>query len=140
MCLGAFGLKTALLDTTNETCGKTKKMASQKGKPGGGMMKLIRLLLKKRWCWKAWKQGGGKEQYLQAKRNVKRTGFTLQRRLLKRRSFQTPKTWDGMASSKLQNNREKDNHNVVGDKCVKDDSHNLSLDNEAKKVAWKTTL
>ena len=26
---------------------------------------------------------------------------------------------------------------MVGDKCVKDDSGNLSFDNEAKKVAWK---
>ena len=31
----------------------------------------------------------------------------------------------------------KDNQDVVGDKCVKDDSCNLSFDNEAKKVAWK---
>ena len=30
-----------------------------------------------------------------------------------------------------------DNQDVVGDKCVKDDSGNLSFDNEAKKVAWK---
>ena len=31
----------------------------------------------------------------------------------------------------------KDNQDVVGDKCVKDDSGYLSSDNEAKKVAWK---
>ena len=31
----------------------------------------------------------------------------------------------------------KDNQDVVGEKCVKDDSGNLSFDNEAKKVAWK---
>ena len=30
-----------------------------------------------------------------------------------------------------------DNQYVVGDKCVKDDSGNLSFDNKAKKVAWK---
>ena len=30
-----------------------------------------------------------------------------------------------------------DDQDVVGDKCVKDNSGNLSIDNEAKKVAWK---
>ena len=31
----------------------------------------------------------------------------------------------------------RENQDVVGDKCVKDDSGNLSLDDNAKKVAWK---
>ena len=44
----------------------------RKGKPGGGMMKLSAIAEKRR-CWKAWKQGGGREQYLQAKQNAKRT-------------------------------------------------------------------
>ena len=30
-----------------------------------------------------------------------------------------------------------ENQGVLGDKCVKDDSGNLSIDNKAKKVAWK---
>ena len=30
-----------------------------------------------------------------------------------------------------------DNQDVVGDKCVKDDSGNLSIDNKINKVAWK---
>ena len=75
-------LKTALLDTTNETCGITK------GKSGGGMMKLIQLLLKK--------DGVGKRGSREvAKNNTYRPNemqneqFTLQRRPLKRRSFQT---------------------------------------------------
>ena len=63
-----------------------------KGKPGGGMMKLIRLLLKK--------DGVGKRgSRVVAKNNTYRPTyrpnemrneqFTLQRRPLKRRSFQT---------------------------------------------------
>ena len=59
-----------------------------KGKPGGGMMKLIRLLLKK--------DGVGKRgSRVVAKNNTYRPNemrseqFTLQRRPLKRRSFQT---------------------------------------------------
>ena len=38
---------------------------------------------------------------------------------------------------KIAKQLRKGNQDVVGDKCVKDDSGNLSLDNEAKKVAWK---
>ena len=34
-------------------------------------------------------------------------------------------------------NNLKNTKDVVGDKCVKADSGNLSFDNEAKKVAWK---
>ena len=30
-----------------------------------------------------------------------------------------------------------DDQDVGGDKCVKDDSGNLSIDNKDKKVAWK---
>ena len=38
---------------------------------------------------------------------------------------------------KIAKQLRKDNQDVVGDKCVKDDLGNLSFDNEAKKVAWK---
>ena len=38
---------------------------------------------------------------------------------------------------KIAKQLRKDNQDVVGDKCVKDDTSNLSFDNEAKKVAWK---
>ena len=38
---------------------------------------------------------------------------------------------------KIAKQLRKDNQDVVGDKCVKDDSGDLSFDNEAKKVAWK---
>ena len=79
-----------------------------KGKPGGGMMKLIRLLLKK--------DGVGKRGSRVVAKNNK----------------------PGMDDIfKIAKQLRKDNQDVVGDKCVKNDSGNLSFDNEAKKVAWK---
>ena len=84
-------------------------------------MKLIRLLLKKDGVGK----GGSREV---AKNNTYRPNeqFTLQRRLLKRRSFQTLKP--GIDDIfKIAKQLRKDNQDVVGDKCVKDDSGNLSL-------------
>ena len=62
--------------------------------------------------------------------------FTLQRRPLKEKKFSDLKP--GMDDIfKIAKQLRKDNQDVVGDKCVKDDSGNLSFDNEAKKVAWK---
>ena len=71
-------LKTALLDTTNETCGKTKKR-HHKRETWCWNDEVNSAIAEKRWCWKAWKQGGGKEQYLQAKRNAKRTVYTAKK-------------------------------------------------------------
>ena len=105
-----------------------------KGKPDGGMMKLIRLLLKKD-CWKAWKQGGGKEQYLQAKRNAKRTGYTAKKTAEEKKFSDLKSGMDDIF--KIAKQLRKDNQNVVDDNCDKDDSGNLSFDNEAQKVAWK---
>ena len=36
-------------------------------------------IVEKRRCWKAWKQRGSKEQYLQVKRNAKRTVYTAKK-------------------------------------------------------------
>ena len=80
-------LKTALLDTTNETCGKTKKRHHKR----------------ETWWWNdevnsaiGEKDGVGKlGSRVVAKNNnyrpneMRNEQFTLQRRLLKRRSFQT---------------------------------------------------
>ena len=71
-------LKTALLDITNETCGKTKKR-HHKRETWWWNDEVNSAIAEKRRCWKAWKQGGGKEQYLQAKRNAKRTVYTAKK-------------------------------------------------------------
>ena len=66
-------LKTALLDTTNEACGKSKKRHHKRE------YEVNSAIAEKRRCWKAWKQGDSKEQYLQPKRNVKRTVYTAKK-------------------------------------------------------------
>lgn len=38
---------------------------------------------------------------------------------------------------KIKKQLNSDNQDVVGDKCVKDDTCNLSIDNKTQKVAWK---
>ena len=127
-------LKTALLDTTNETCGKTKKR-HHKRETWWWNDEVNSAIAEKRWCWKAWKQGGGKEQYLQAKRNAKRTVYTAKKTAEEKKFSDLKPGMDDIF--KIAKQLRKDNQDVVGDKCVKDDSGNLSFDNEAKKVAWK---
>ena len=106
-----------------------------KGKPGGGMMKLIWLLLKKDVV-------GKRGSKVVAKNNTYRPNemrneqFTLQRRPAEEKKFSDLKP--GMDDIfKIAKQLRKDNQDLVGEKCVKDDSGNLSFDNEAKKVAWK---
>ena len=127
-------LKTALLDTTNETCGKTKKR-HHKRETWWWNDEVNSAIAEKRQCWKAWKQGGGKEQYLQAKRNAKRTVYTAKKTAEEKKFSDLKPGMDDIF--KIAKQLRKDNQDVVGDKCVKDDSGNLSFDNEAKKVAWK---
>ena len=127
-------LKTALLDTTNETCGKTKKR-HHKRETWWWNDEVNLAIAEKRRCWKAWKQGGGKEQYLQAKRNAKRTVYTAKKTAEEKKFSDLKPGMDDIF--KIAKQLRKDNQDVVGDKCVKDDSGNLSFDNEAKKVAWK---
>ena len=92
-------------------------------------------IVEKRRCCKAWKQGGSKEQYLQTKRNVKRTVYTPKKTAgVKKFSDLKP----GMSGVfKILKQLRSDTQGLVGDKCVKDDSGNLCIDNKAQKAAWK---
>ena len=38
---------------------------------------------------------------------------------------------------KIAKKMRKDNQDITGEKCIKDDSDKLSMDDQAKKVAWK---
>ena len=127
-------LKTALLDTTNETCDKTKKR-HHKRETWWWNDEVNSAIAEKRRCWKAWKQGGGKEQYLQAKQNAKRTVYTAKKTAEEKKFSDLKPGMDNIF--KIAKQLRKDIQDVVGDKCVKDDSGKLSFDNEAKKVAWK---
>ena len=65
-----------------------------------------------------------KEQYVQAKRNAKRTVYTA-KKTAEEKKF--PDLKPGMDNIfKIAKQLRKDNQDVVGDKCVKDDSGNLS--------------
>ena len=69
--------KTVLLDTTNEIYGKKKKRHHKRAT--WWQNDEVNLAIAEKMFWKAWKQGGNKEQYLQAKQNVKCTVYTAEK-------------------------------------------------------------
>ena len=73
--------------------------------------------------------------HLQAKRNAKRTVYTAKKTAEEKKFSDLKPGMDDIF--KIAKQLRKDNQDVVGDKCVKDDLGNLSFDNEAKKVACK---
>ena len=102
------------------------------------MMKFIRLFLKKRRCWKVWKKGGGKEQYLQAKRNAKRTVYTAKKTSEEKKFSDLKPGMDDIF--KIAKQLRKDNQDVVGDKCVKDDSVTSLLTTRSRKLLGNNTM
>ena len=109
-------LKTALLDTTNETCGKTKKR-HHRTETWWWNDEVNSAIAEKRRCWKAWKQGDGKEQNLQAKRNAKRTVYTAKKTAEEKKFSDLKPGMDDIF--KIAKQLRKDNQDVVGDNVSK---------------------
>jgi hypothetical protein len=127
-------LKSALLTSTGEICGITKKR-HRKRETWWWNDNVSAAIAEKRRCWKIWKQNGNKEEYLQAKRNAKRSVY-IAKKTAEENKFADLKP--GMNDIfKIAKQMRNDNQDIIGDKCVKDDSGNLSIDIEAKKAAWK---
>ena len=117
-------LKTALLDTTNETCGKTKKQP-HKRETWWWNDEVNSAIAEKRRCWKAWKQGGGKEQYLQAKRNAKQTVYTAKKTAEEKKFSDLKPGMDDIF--KIAKQLRKDNQDVVGDALERGNYRGLKL-------------
>ena len=117
-----------------DTCGKTKKPL-QKRQAWWWNEEVKELIAEKRRAWKLWKHGGDKEIYLHAKRSAKRAVYLAKKNAeASRFSDLKPGPVDIF---KIAKQMRKDNLDVVGDKCIKDDSGNLAISDAAKCTAWK---
>ena len=126
--------KMALLDSAVDTCRKTKKPL-QKRETWWWNEEVKELIAEKRRAWKLWKHGGDKEIYLNAKRRAKRAVY-LAKKNAEASRFSNLKP--GLVDIfKIAKQMRKDNLDVVGDKCIKDDSGNLAISDAAKCIAWK---
>ena len=89
----------------------------------------------KRRCFKLWKAGGSRAAYNTAKRTSNRTVHQA-RSEAEKVALQKidPRSGDVYRLAKQMN---RDNQDVMGEKPVKNDAGQLSLDEEAKKEAWR---
>ena len=126
--------KSAILGATEETCGETKKRNRNRVTWWWDDQVSV-AIAEKRKKWKAWKEGGSKEEYLKAKRSAKKAVYTA-KKAAEDEKFANLKP--GMKEIfKMAKQMKRDNQDVTGEKCIKDDSGNLSIDDAAKKRAWK---
>ena len=77
--------------------------------------------------------GGSKEDYAKAKKVAKRAVFIATRKGLDEKFSNK----DDVALFRIAKQIRKQNQNIVGQKCVKDDDNKLAYSNTAKKNAWQ---
>ena len=89
----------------------------------------------KRKCFKAWKAGGSREAYNAAKRISNRAVFHAKNEAEKAALDNIdPKSADIF---RLAKQLKRDKQDVCGEKPVKNDAGEMSLDEESKRSAWK---
>lgn len=127
-------LKVSLLQVTEQVCGLSSKHQWRK-QTWWWNDSVETAVQEKRRCFKAWKSGGSRAAYNAAKRVSNRAVYhaisEAEKVVLENID---PKTAD---IYRLANQMRRDNQDVMGEKPVKNDAGELSLDDEAKKKAWK---
>ena len=93
------------------------------------------LVKAKRKAWKAWKSGGSCEDYNCAKRNAKKAIF-LAKRAAEDAKFERVIS-NPTEIFKIARQMKSENQDVVGEKCILDDSGKLCVSDEDKKLAWE---
>ena len=127
-------LKTALLESTKESCGLTKK-GTWRHETWWWNEEVDELIKVKRKLWKAWKNGESKENYIRAKRAAKHAVYKAKKNA-EQTKFANLKENDQRVF-KIARQLRRENADVVGEKCVRMDDGRLSYTNEDKKLAWK---
>ena len=126
-------LKTSLLSATEEACGWTSKHKRRETWWWDGLVHDF--VKEKRRRWKIWKEGGDKEPYLVAKREAKKAVYDAKFRAENIKFTHVHR--NDVAIFKMAKQMRKENLDVCGEKCIKDDSGNICMDTESKKNAWK---
>ena len=128
-------LKNNLLEASKDVCGFTKKQHIKR-ETWWWDGEVDRVIKEKRKCWKAWKAGEtSKEPYLAAKRAAKK-GVSTAKNIAEQKRFSDLKVGDNDVF-RLARQMRQTNQDIIGEKCVKDDSGNLSTSDVAKMAAWK---
>ena len=127
-------LKDKFLQATKQVCGVSSNQPWRK-QTWWWNTKVGEAVKEKRRCVKLWKAGGSRAAYNTAKRASNRAVHEAKSEA-ERVTLQKidPKSAD---IYRLAKQMRCDNQDVMGDKPVKNDAGQLSLDEEAKRAAWK---
>ena len=127
-------MKTGLLQTTEEVCGKTRPHRWRR-ETWWWSKEVEKDVSAKRQAFKKWKKGKGKrETYEAAKRTAKHTVHQARQEAEK-------KVFDNVDPKsseiyRIASQMRRENTDVVGDKPVRNDAGELTLNDESKQKAW----
>ena len=127
-------LKDKLLQATKQVCGVSSNHPWRK-QTWWWNNQVEEVVREKRRCFKLWKAGGSRAAYNIAKRTSNRAVHQA-RSEAEKVALQKidPRSGDVY---RLAKQMRRDNQDVMGEKPVKNDAGQLSLDEEAKKKAWR---
>ena len=91
----------------------------------------------KRRLWKSWKQGGSKEDYLEAKRTTRRAVYDAKRTAELERSGNLLREADSAQVFKIAKQMTTTNLDIVGDISVGNDTGDLATSDHGKHLTWK---
>ena len=126
-------LKTNLLKATEETCGISKKGKWHK-ETWWWDDSVNYAVSEKRRLFKIWKKGGSKDDYTLAKKVAKQTVFTAKKKAEKEKLKDIEK--DDITVFRIAKQMMKEKKDIVGEKCIRDDSGKLAYSDNEKTKAW----
>ena len=85
--------------------------------------------------WKLWKAGGSKDKYLDTKRKAQHAVYAAKRNVEKEKFASVKGKKENIFH--VAKRMRSENQDVIGEKCIRGDDGNLSLDDALKKLAWK---
>ena len=124
-------LKTSLLETSDKVCGWTRKRPWRK-ETWWWDDAVSAAVKEKKIKWKEWKKGGSKQKYLEAKRTAKRAVYLSKKKVDTAKFANVEKNIFKIAKHMKGLNRE-----VVGEKCVLNDSGKIATSDAELKSAWR---
>ena len=131
-------LKESLLEATEISCGWTK--GPPRHKETWWWNNLVDIAVKeKRKLWKEWKKGKiTKDVYLEAKRKSKRAVYEARSESVRKR-FSNIENRDDQKLEvfRIAKTMVKDNRDIIGEQCIRNDDGGLAINEEDKKIAWK---
>ena len=130
-------LRETLCDAAKEVCGSTKGGCVRHKETWWWNDEVNNVICEKRKAWKLWKSGGPKEDYLRAKRLAKSAVYIAKRDAQTEQFGDINNNSDKNRIFQLAKKLKRENADIVGEKCVRNDEGLLALTIDEKLKAWQ---